>query len=93
MITKYETNRWAKVPIQQRHFAKETEKTLIDLHGRKHAKIAQYHGFYDSWYEAKAALVEYARSKVEDAERHIASAQRELAQFEALVEPDAAEKG
>lgn len=92
MIIKYKTSQWSREAITCIEFERETDKSLFLADGRRVAKDAQYTGYYNSWAEAKAALVAHGVDIVLAAEETVARARRELERFQALIEPPTATK-
>jgi hypothetical protein len=91
VTVKYEIKSYGKDRIVAINCVKETEKTLwIEIEWRGRVSISQRRkcsDFHDTWQSAYDHLVATAQLKVDIIERNLHHAKVELAEIEALSEP------
>ena len=84
MGTKYQTNSIGMCdPIRAVEVERETEASVW-VNGRRCAKRADYHNYFDTWEEAKAFLVEEAERALTGAHRRLDAARSELERMKAI---------
>ena len=65
---------------------KETEKFVVLANGRKESKITENVGYFDTWKEAKAFMIDRVKTNIQQYARYIKRENEELAKIEALKE-------
>lgn len=78
-IIKYEAvlSPW-QPEIKRREFASETERFLVDRHGRRQAKESSHSIFYSTWEQARDALIALHEQRVMQARRDLELANSRL---------------
>lgn len=89
IITKYLAQyRWSSsMTVRRCVFVGQTDKFLIDQHGRRHAKKLNGEEYFDTWEQAHAEVLRAAEDRVLDARRSLELANSYAGNVRGMKEP------
>lgn len=89
MITKYRTAGLCN-PIRIIEVERETKYSVFLAGGRRYAKYSKHEKYWDSWEEARAHLLDLAKSKVSLSMMNIDLDKKRLERIKSMTKPDEA---